>query len=184
MAVLGAVLAFGFSLLLPRQYSSSVRLLITQPNAGSVDPYTSIKATERIATSLQELVYSTSFYADTLDAAKEFDATYFPVDEYKKREKWRETIETSVAAGTGIMTVTTYHEDRLQARVLVVSAASEIAKLAQDYFGNGVRMQVIDAPLDSRWFARPQFVSITAYGALLGFFLGVGWVLWSVSKRG
>ena len=61
MAILGAGLALLFSLITPLQYSSTVRVLIIQPNATGLDPYTAIKSTERIATSLSELVYTSTF---------------------------------------------------------------------------------------------------------------------------
>jgi capsular polysaccharide biosynthesis protein len=183
LTFLGAMLALLFSLASPLRYSSSVRLLVTQNNVGSLDPYTAIKATERIASSLSELVYSTSFFDQVMAKAPGVDATYFPQDEYSKRQLWRETIETSIAAGTGIMDVTVFHPDRSQARVMVEAASRELANQAQLYFGSGVRVQVIDSPLDSRWFVRPRFLMNAIFGAVFGLFLGVVWILMQATKR-
>jgi uncharacterized protein involved in exopolysaccharide biosynthesis len=183
MAFLGAVLALLFSFITPLQYSSSMRLLVTQQNAGNLDPYTAMKATERMAGSLQQLAYSTTFFQETLNFAKGVDTEYFPMDEYKRREKWRKTIETSLESGTGIMTVTVYHTDRLQARLLVDAASREMAAQAQTYFGTSVKIQVIDTPLDSRWYVRPNFLSNAAFGAILGFMAGIIWLLGRVSRR-
>jgi uncharacterized protein involved in exopolysaccharide biosynthesis len=176
-AVLGAVLALAFSITTPLQYSSSVRVLITQPNVAGLDPYTAIKSNERIASSLAELLYTTTFFNNILGRAEGFDAGYFPTDERSKRRAWRRSIETAIAAGSGIMTITAYHPDRSQARLLVDAAASELAAQAPNYFGASVRVQVIDAPLDSRWYARPDFVRNGSFGLLVGLLAGVAWVL-------
>lgn len=183
LTFLGAILALLFSLATPLRYSSTVRLLVTQNNVGSLDPYTAIKATERIASSLSELVYSTSFFDQVMALASGVDATYFPQDEYNKRQLWRQTIETSIAAGTGIMEVAVFHPDRQQARLLVEAASKELAIQAQTFFGSGVRVQVIDSPLDSRWFVRPRFLTNAIFGAIIGLFLGIIWILMQATKR-
>ncbi len=177
MAIAGALLVLLFSLASPLQYSSTVRVFITQLNATGLDPYTAIKSTERIASSLSELVYTTTFYTNTLNQAQGFDAAYFSPDDFLRRRAWRRTIATSVTAGTGIMTVTAYHPNPEQARIIVDAAARELALEAPNYFGSNVRVQVIDAPLNSRWFVKPDFVFNGLFGLLIGFLLGVIWVL-------
>jgi len=180
---LGLALALGFSLLLPMQYSSSMRLLITQMNTTGLDPYTAMKATERIASSMSELVYTSTFYQNVMTGAQGFNVNYFPLDEHGKRKLWQKTVETSVAPGTGIMTVTAYHPSRDQARILVEAASRELASQATNYFGADIHVQVIDAPLDSQWLARPNFISNAAFGLFVGLLIGIGWVLMSFSRR-
>lgn len=174
---LGACLAIGLSFITPLQYSSSVRVLITQNNAGSTDPYTALKFTERIASSLSELLYSSAFANNIITKNQEFDATYLPVNEYEKRKAWRKMIETGVEPGTGIMTITAYHPNRDQARILVGAASQEITVQAPNYFGYNVRVQVIDAPLDSRWYTRPNFLKNAVLGMAMGFLLALIWQL-------
>jgi capsular polysaccharide biosynthesis protein len=181
--VLGALLALLFSLATPLQYSASVRILITQPNATGLDPYTAIKSTERIATSLSELMYTSTFFNSIVSQATGFDATYFPVDELNKRKAWRKAIAIGITPGTGIMNILAYHPDRAQARILVDAAAKEIAAQAPNYFGYQVRVQVIDAPLDSRWFAKPNFVTNGLFGLMVGFLVGIAWVLTRYPER-
>lgn len=176
-SLLGAVLALAVCFLTPVQYSSSIRILITQVNATGLDPYTAVKSTERIAQTLSELMYSTTFYTNVVTQARDFDTSYFPTDEYERRKLWSKTIESSVAAGTGILTVTAYHPVRTDARKLVDSAAKEIVLQTPSYFGSTVRAQVIDSPLDSRWIARPEYVKNTLFGLFLGFLVGIAWLL-------
>jgi uncharacterized protein involved in exopolysaccharide biosynthesis len=176
-SVLGIFFAVLFSFATPLQYSSSVRVLITQPNVTGLDPYTALKSTERIAGSLSELVYSTTFYNNVVSQAQGLDATYFPTDEYAQRQAWRKTVATTITPGTGIMNVTAYHPNRQQARILVAAVARELAVEAPNFFGYSVRVQVIDSPLDSRWFARPDFVVNGFFGLFIGLLLGIAWIL-------
>jgi capsular polysaccharide biosynthesis protein len=177
--LIGLVLALAFSLVQPLQYSSSVKLLITQTNTTGLDPYTAIKSTERIAQNLAEIIYTSAFF-DTVVNDGAVDSGYFPADEINKRRKWRRTVETSVSPGTGIMSVTAYHTERNQATTIAVLTAKELAVQAPNYFGFSVRVQVIDAPVPSRFFARPDFATNAVFGAVAGLLLGLAWVLWKV----
>ncbi len=173
---LGGVLALVFSLAQPLRYSSTERALITQTNIGGMDPYTAIKSTERIAQNLSEIIYTSSFF-NAVMAKAQVDADYFPEDEINKRKKWRDTVETSVSAGTGVMSIVAYHTDRDQATELAVRVAQELANLAPNYFGYSVRVQIIDDPLPSRFFAKPDFMKNGVFGSLVGFLLATAWVL-------
>lgn len=176
-SLLGALLALVLSFLQPLQYSSTVRLLITQTTTGAVDPYSALKFTERIAGSLSELLYSSTFANNILQNAKDLDPTYFPQDEYSKRKLWQKTVETVVSPGTGILTVSAYHPSRVQAKILVEAASRELTVQAPNYFGPNVRVQIIDAPLDSRWYARPNIPKNLLLGFGIGLFLGLAWLL-------
>lgn len=176
-SILGAIFALVFSFITPLQYSSTVRLLITQTAGSITDPYTSLKFTERIASDLSELLYSSTFADSILKSAKDLDLARFPSDEYNKRKTWQKTIETTVTPGTGILTVIAYHPVRQQARILVEASSRELAAQAPNYFGSGVRVQVIDSPLDSRWYARPAIPENMLLGFGIGLFLGLAWIL-------
>ena len=179
----GVLFSCTASLFVPRAYSSTERVLITQPNVNGLDPYTAIKSTERIASMLSELVYTTTFFDNTLAQARGFDVTYFSADDRTRRKDWRRTIETATTPGTGIMTVTVYHPDRAQARVLVDAATRELAAEAPNFFGYSARVQVIDAPLESRWLARPAFLTNALFGLVLGLLVGGAWVVGGTKDR-
>lgn len=176
LSVLGAGLAFVFSIVQPLRYSSTERILITQTNAAGVDPYTAIKSTERIAQNLVEIIYTSSFFNAVMSKAK-VDQNYFPQDEIAKRRLWRSTVETQVSPGTGVMSVIAYHTNRAQATELAIRVAQELANLAPNYFGYSVRVQIIDDPLPSRFFAKPDFFMNALFGLVAGFLLGLVWAL-------
>ncbi|MFA5129932.1 MAG: hypothetical protein WC477_03350 [Patescibacteria group bacterium] len=181
LTILGIVLAVAVSLFQPFQYSSTVKLLITQTNPTGLDPYTAVKSTERIAQNLSELVYTTAFF-DAVTSDASVDATVFPKDEIQKRKTWQKTIETSVLPNTGVMTITAYSANRDQATTLAVRSAQELSVQAPNYFGFSVRAQVIDSPLPSRYFARPNLIKNSLFGAIAGLLLGMVLVLWKVRE--
>ena len=175
-ALLAAVLSFTQQL----EYSSTVRLLITQPGATNTDPYTILKSNERIAQNLSQLLSTSSFFENILVQASGVNKDYFPVDENDRRRAWSRSIGTSVEPGSGLMLVTVFHPIRAQAHSLVQAAADELAKQAPNFYGYSVRVQVIDAPLDSRWITRPNFLNNALAGLVLGSLLGL---LWMVANR-
>lgn len=183
-SILGLFLALAFSLLTPLEYSSTVRLLISQPASTSLDAYTVLKSNERIAQSLSQLLLTSTFFENILTQAEGVDRSYFPTDELKRRRLWQSSIETSVETNSGLMTVTVYHPDRNQAHALVNAAAEELTKQAPNYFGFSVRLQVIDTAIDSRWFTRPNFAANGLFGLSIGFLLGVAWVLAQKPRNG
>lgn len=177
LASLGFVFALVFSLLQTKKYSSQIRLLITQTNVTGVDPYTAIKSTERIGQNLSELVFSSSFFNGVINQGG-VDANYFPLnDEIDKRKEWAQTVSVGVTPGTGVMYVTAYHPDRAQAAAIAIAVANQLAEQAPNYFGYSVRVQIIDDPLPSRYYAKPDFVSNLGFGLILGFLVGSAWVL-------
>ena len=181
--ILGALAGFALSFLSPLEYSSSVRLLITQPNTVNVDSFTVLKSNERIAQNLAQLLSTSSFFDNIVAQAENLDRSQIPQNEYDKRRYWNNAINVGVEAGSGLMTITVFDERVTQARSLVVAASNEIAKQAPNYFGSVVRVAVIDSPLDSRWYARPNILMNTAYGAVIGGMLSVAWLLLRRQKR-
>ncbi len=177
---LGVVLALLLSLLQPFQYASTVRLLITQPGSVGLDAFTIEKSNERIAQNLSQLLLTSTFFENILAQAQGVDSSYFPSDEYDRRRLWQKSVQIQLEAGSGLMQVTIYHPDANQAKALVLAATNELAKQAPNYFGSAVRVQVIDAPLNSRWYAKPNFMDNAIYGALIGFMLGI---IWSLAKK-
>lgn len=174
--LIGLVLAVAFSLVQPLRYSSSVKVLITQTNPTGLDPYTAVKSTERIAQNLGAVIYTSAFF-NAVVSDPSVVASYFPEDDIARRKKWEKTVTTVVSPGTGVMDVVAYHTDRNQAATIAVLAAKQLALQAPDLFGFSVRAQVIDAPITSRFIAKPNFVVNALYGAVAGFLLGLAWVL-------
>jgi uncharacterized protein involved in exopolysaccharide biosynthesis len=181
LTLLGAVLALVASFVQPLRYSSTERVLITQTNATGLDPYTAIKSTERIAENLAEIIYTSSFFNAVMSKAQ-IDTSYFPEDEIDKRKLWQRTIQTEITPNTGVVSIIAYHPKRDSATELAVRVAQELQTVTPNYFGYSVRVQIIDDPLPSRWFAKPDFTRNVMAGAAIGFLLGAAWVLGRVKS--
>lgn len=178
--ILGAVLAAAISFALPKQYSSTMRLLVTQANVAGLDPYTALKSTEQIAGSIRELVYSSLVANEVLSTTGGIDAGYFSQNENDRRKQWQKAVAVSVVPGTGILLVNAYHSDREQARLLVLGVSRSIMEQAPN-FGYNAQAKIIDTPLPSRWFVRPDLVMNTLYGALFGLILAIIWTLLDIA---
>ncbi len=170
--LLGVAFMVSLSFALPKQYSSTMRLLVVQANVAGLDPYTAVKSTEQIAGSVRELVYTSLVANRVLSETDGLKTGYFSESEYHRRKEWQKSIGVGLVPGTGILTVTAYHSDRDQARLLVEGVARQIIEQTPN-FGYNAQARVIDTPLPSRWFARPDLFLNAAFGGMIGVFLAL-----------
>lgn len=179
-----AVFAIAVSLAFPLQYSSSMRLLIIQRQLSTADPYTAIKASERIADNLAQILYTTSFYDKIMAAKFNVDEAAFGQDEIKKRRRWRDTIATQVVRGSGMLDVTVYHVDPEQAEQISQAVAFVLTTEGSKYVGGGdLEIRLVDDPLVSKWPVKPNLLANALAGLVLGGLAGVGYVLTAASRR-
>jgi len=178
MAFLGLIVALIVCFVQPLRYSSTVRLLILQDNAASLDAYTASRSTERLAENLSTIVYTTSFFDQVMSAGFDIDQTVFPTREDLKRKMWGKTVSASVSRGNGLLSVTVYHTDVAQAEQIARAVAYVLTQQAWSYISGGsVSVREVDAPLNSRWPARPNIPANAFSGLILGGLAGVGYVL-------
>ncbi|MFA6131784.1 MAG: hypothetical protein WC702_01785 [Patescibacteria group bacterium] len=178
MAFTGLVIALIVSFVQPLKYSSTVRLLILQENASSLDAYTASRSVERLAENLATIVYTTSFFDQVMSAGFEIDQSVFPDREDKKRKAWGKMVSASVSRGNGLLTLAAYHVDVDQAEQIVNAMAYVLTQQATSYLSGGdISVRVVDTPLNSRWPARPNIPSNAFSGLVLGGLTGVGYVL-------
>jgi capsular polysaccharide biosynthesis protein len=178
----GLLLGVLLSFLRPLEYSSSIRLQITQ-ELGAVDAYTSARSAERIADDLASAVYFTDFFDQVMAIDPSIDQSYFPTNETKKRNKWGKTIATSVTRGTGILKITAYHPDIEQAQRLALAVGKNSTERGWTYTsGSNITIRVVDKPLNSRWPARPNVLVNGFSGLILGGLAGAGYLLIQVDR--
>lgn len=183
-AVASALFATGLSFLFPLQYSSSMRLLIIQKQLSQSDPYTAIKASERIADNLSQIIYTTSFFDKVLTAKFNVDSSIFKNDEQKKRRQWNDMIATQVLRGSGMLVVTVYHVDPAQAEQISRAIAFVLTTEGWEYVGGGdLQIRLVDEPLVSRWPVRPNIPANAFMGLVLGVIAGTGYVLAREARR-
>ncbi len=177
-ALAGLILSVGVSFVEPMKYSSTVRLLVMQDVGASVDAFTASRSEERIAENLATIVYTTTFFDRVLDAGFAIDARYFPTQDNRRRRAWTRTVTPTVSRGSGILTVTAFHPDVRQAELIAQAVGFVLRERVGEYTSGGnVQVRLIDAPLNSRWPVRPNFVANGLSGFFLGGFVGAGYVL-------
>ena len=178
--IFGAALSFLF----PLQYSSTMRLLLIQQQLSTVDPYTAIKASERIADNLGQIVYTTSFFDKVMNAKFNIDQSYFETDESKRRKQWSDMIDTQVIRGTGMLVVIVYHPDKDQATQIARAIAFVLTTEGWQYVGGGdLQVKLVDEPLESRFPVRPNIPANAFMGFILGTIVGTGYVLSTVRRH-
>jgi len=182
-AVVGLVAALLLCLVQPLKYSSTVRLLVMQDLGSTTDAYTASRSEERIAENLSTIVYTTTFFDEVMGAGYSIQERYFPTKDYKKRQEWAKTVDATIARGSGLMTITAYHQDVSQAEQIARAVASVLTDKADEYTsGGGVQVKLIDAPLNSRWPVKPNILANAVSGAVLGGLAGIGFVLMQYEK--
>lgn len=183
--IVAALFGVGLSFLFPLQYSSTMRLLIIQKQLSQTDPYTAIKASERIADNLGQIIYTTSFYQKVMDAHFNIDQSYLKTDEIKKRKQWSDMIDTQVIRDSGMLSVTVYHKDPNQANQIARAIAFVLTTEGWQYVGGGdLQVKLVDEPLNSRYPVRPNIPANAFSGFVLGIIAGSGYVLAATRKHG
>lgn len=177
MGLLGLVLALIISFVQPLRYSSTARLLILQSDS-SVDAYTASRAEERIADNLSTIVYTSTFFDQVLKSGFRIDDNSFPTDPNKRRREWSKTVDASVSVGSGLLTLTAYHQDVQQAEQLVRAVAFVLTDRVSEYTsGSNIQVRLVDEPLNSRWPVKPNVIANAISGLFLGGFFGILYVL-------
>lgn len=181
-ALLTAVVAAAISFLLPLKYSAAVRLLITQKEAFTLDPYTALRSTELIGDNLAQVISTSTFLSRIIESGYKIDQTYFNKPEHLKRRLWDDTIEVDVARGTGLIRITAFHPDQEQAIRIVAASAFLLSVQGSDYVGRELNVRLVDPPLASKFPVSPNIPLNAVVGGVLGAFLASGWV-WLDHRR-
>jgi len=177
-AVVVAAAGAAISFLFPLQYSSTMRLLIIQKQLSSADPYTAIKASERISDNLGQIIYTTSFFDKVMNARFNIDQSVFKAQDSKRRKQWSEMIDTAVIRGTGMLQVAVYHTDQQQAEQISRAIAFVLTTEGWQYVGGGdLDVKLVDQPLVSRFPVKPNVPANAVAGFTLGLIAGAGYVL-------
>lgn len=172
------LLALVFSLVQPFLYRATESILVLQKSSFSIDAYSASKSEERIANKLAQVVYSSTFLNQLLSSGFDIDKSYFPTDEFKRREKWQKTVETEVPAGLSKLQVSVYHTDPNQALQLSQAIAYVLTTDKQDYIGiEDVDLKVLDTSLVSKYPVRPNIFLNIVLGLILGLILGAIFVI-------
>ncbi|HUT22099.1 MAG TPA: hypothetical protein VMX18_01670 [Candidatus Bipolaricaulota bacterium] len=174
-----------FSLFQPLKYSASISLLIIQTGDVNYDIYSASRSAERVADSLSQLVYTSTFFDKVMNSGYDVSRSSFDPLEYKRRQEWARTVETQVKRGTGILQIIVYDGSQYKAGELANAVADVLAKQGQEYIGSSnVSIKIVDNVLVSRYPVKPNFVLNAFLGILIGAIIGISYVALSPNATG
>ncbi|MFH0857574.1 MAG: hypothetical protein V1848_02390 [Candidatus Magasanikbacteria bacterium] len=150
--------------LYPLEYRADGQVYIISQSSYGVDPYTAIKSSERIGENLSRILYTEDFYNRVMmTESSNFDKTYFTqLEERERRELWEKTIESTVEYGTGILSLSVYHQDREQVKYLADAIIQTIEREGYQYVGGNITIRVVNQPIVSKFPVRPNIALNTA----------------------
>jgi len=176
--LLGLVLSLVISFVQPLRYASTARLLILQNIGTQVDAYTASRSEERIAENLSTIIYTSTFFDQVMESGFDIDEDVFPFDDVRRRRVWRKTVSATVSRGSGLLSISAYHQDIKQAEQIVRAVAFVLTNRVGEFTSGGnVQVRLIDAPLNSRWPVKPNVLANLLSGFFLAGFVGIGYVL-------
>lgn len=176
--LLGLVLAMIVSFIQPLKYSSTARLLMLQDVGSGVDAYTASRSEERIADNISTLIYTSTFFDEVMSSGFSIDESTFSDDDSRRRKEWGQTVRATVSRGSGLLTITAYHQDVTQAEQIVRAIAFVLTDRVDEYTSGGdVEVSLVDAPLNSRWPVKPNVLVNILSGFVLGVFVGIGYAI-------
>ncbi|MCX6779363.1 MAG: hypothetical protein NTU97_03980 [Candidatus Magasanikbacteria bacterium] len=180
-AAVGLAIFLIASIFLPWEYSATSRLLVIPSSSLGVDPYTAIKSAERISENLAQVVHTSSFFDRVTKTQQQFgfDPTIFSnLSENNRRNAWAKEVITEVVPGTGFFNIKVYNKDKDQAVNWDSAISFVLSNQGFDYLpSNFGQIKIVDTPLASRFFARPNFLMLGVLGAVVGGLLGAAYVL-------
>jgi capsular polysaccharide biosynthesis protein len=124
------------------------------------------------------VIFTTSFYDKVLNSGFDIDEDYFKTVEKKRRKQWDKMINAQVLRGAGMLEVTVYHENKVQAENLSKAITQVMSTSAWEYVGSrNIQVKEVDTPLVSTWPVRPNFLLNGLLSAILGVILSTIYVL-------
>jgi len=180
--LLVAIITSAISWFLPWQYSAESQVLLLSSDRFGADPYTEIKAAERVGENLVQLMKTTDFYKKVFESTgATFDkAAWAAMSERDRRKHWRKDVQPAMLYGTSLLRVVVYGKNQAEALALSSSVTRALAARAGEYIGSDISVKIVSDSLVSRWPARPNF----ALNAILGFLAGVVLSgLWLIAKH-
>jgi capsular polysaccharide biosynthesis protein len=184
VTLLVLLLSLVMTLVRPFLYESNVSIFVIQKSSFSIDAYSATKSEERIANKLLDVVDSSLFAEQVIYSGFDIDKSYFPNDEYKRREKWQKTVVASVPSGKSKLDISVYHTDPAQALQISNAIAYTLTEKKRDYIGiDDIDLKVLDSPLVSKYPVKPNVILNLFVGLLLGFVVGVFYVIVSYDPR-
>lgn len=179
-----SAIALFISLIPDREYRSEAKILIVQKHDSSLDSYTAIRSSERIAELLSQVIYTDSFMRQILMIIpNDLTSKLFSADDREARKSWQKKIAIRVQPNSNMLDVSVYDKSRQQAREIVSAISYILINRGANYHGGeNVVIKEVDSPLDSRYPARPNILLNLSLAFVVGLFSSIGFFYYQKIK--
>lgn len=169
---IGLLIGLMTALIIPGKYKASQELLIVQSQVSGMDLYTAAKTTEYVGNVLQEVIKSRSFYDQIIKTNTQINRAYFKQDARDLKKQWNKMIKSQVVSSTGIVKIDIYHTQSQQAYLIAKTVGDVLTQSGNIYIGGTYsEVQIIDAPILSKYPADPNIIIYTFAGGFFSFLL-------------
>ena len=171
VGVLFALIGLGISFAFPLEYRADAGVLIVPKTRFGVDPYTVVKSAERVGDNLAAVMKTDDFRAKvkSLEGTNLDWGKFETLTPREKRRTWPQMVNASVVYGTGVLRVSAYNTNEIQAAAFAAAAAQTLATKGFEYVGGDMSIRVVDNPVVTPWPVRPNI----PVNMVLGFVVGV-----------
>lgn len=182
LAIIAIFVGLGlvFSLAQPLKYRSTVKLLVVQKQlpGNNSDAYAMMRSSEYIGKILSKVADSTSFAEKVFLVSNDIDRSYFGDDAKKLSKKWSNTIEAKSLNETGIIEVSAYHTDKLQAEKIVRAISAIMIANHAEYHGlnDAVEIKLLDKPITTNYPVKPNLAVNVVLAFFAGLFTSLAWI--------
>ncbi len=183
VGIVVAIFAVGLSLLFPLKYSATGSVLIIPRQGFGIDPYTVIKSAERTGENLATIVQTSVFLSEVMAIEPQVVTSDFPETERQRRRFWKRMIDPQIHAGTGVLSITAYHEDPQQAQLTAQAVITTLITNGENYVNPQTGFKVVDSPVTSRFPVKPNLIVNAIVGFLFGLILASLRVLFAKESR-
>jgi capsular polysaccharide biosynthesis protein len=169
VVVFFVLLAAIFTFTQPLKYETKSRLLIIA-NLNSTDPYLLSKANENLGNVLADASVSDSFFNQVITAGFNIDKSYFGDSLAAQTAIWKKTITAKSVNDTGIIAVSIYHTNRVQADQ-ISQAVDYVFKTQHNLYhsdNNSAVIRILDNPVTSNYPVKPNAAINFSLALLIG----------------
>jgi capsular polysaccharide biosynthesis protein len=184
LTVLGAVLFFDLMVIQAPQYKTSSKILVIQKQVAGQDIYSISKSAQYLCRVLKEGIYSDSFFDKVFQSDYQIEVSDFPSQLKERRKQWQKTVKAKIVRDLGVIEIEVFYPDKEKAEQISWAITDVLKKEHRFYHGGGenVKLRVLDKPLVSEKPLSLQLWLGSILGALIGFFIGLVWVLGKTKK--
>lgn len=161
------------------KYGTKSKLLVIQKGASGVDPFAVSRSVEYLSGLFSQVVYSNSFFESVVKSeGYNIDANYFTSDSTKQMKLWRRTVSAKSLENTGIINISVYHPDPVQAKQIALAVNNVLMTQNARYqgLGDSVEVSILDQPIVSNYPIKPNLLlnfAVILFGSLAAGFIYV-----------